>query len=564
MSQAQQVEAAQGRADQPWHSEYCRAASPQAPEPASASPAPVWNPAQGLHRQSLTRAHALALSCAGSQWSYAQLTRQAAGLAAHWRAQPLWPGPDEAAPRVGILASRSAEACIAALAAHWAGATYVPLGLGWPEERIRSVMARCRLSALVADAQGARLLSEAVLWDAPAQVQVLGAAQGPGVERVKWLSPHELAQQPLAAPQPMALDQAAYILFTSGSTGEPKGVVVPVGALRHYVPTMTAYLGLQPSDRVLDLFELSFDVSVHNMLCTWEAGASLHMLPAAQVMNAVRFVREHGLTVWSSVPSLVGLLAQVKALSPGAMPSLRLSSFGGEQLSCGIVKAWQQVAPRSAIYNLYGPTEATVTCLALRVTPPWPCLPGSDVLAIGQALPGCDIAVLDPQGLPVADGQSGELAVSGVQLASGYLDAPLLTAARFVQRGGRRWYLTGDLVRRDEAGLVHCLGRMDRQVKVRGHRIELEDVEAHVRQVSDADLVAAVAWPGTGASAQALVAFVSGGDMAAERILQALRERVPGYMLPSRVLRLAHLPTNASGKVDRQALCRLLAQDPAA
>jgi D-alanine--poly(phosphoribitol) ligase subunit 1 len=247
----------------------------------------------------------------------------------------------------------------------------------------------------------------------------------------------------------------------------------------------------------------------------------------------------------------------VKALGPGAMPSLRLSQFGGEPLTQGVVEAWRRSAPASEIRNLYGPTEVTVTCMSQRIVEPLDLAPGSDVLAIGQPLDGCEAAIWGPQGEPLAEGQVGELVLAGVQLASGYLDDPQRTAERFVWRDGLRWYRTGDLAMRDAAGRYHCLGRMDHQVKVRGHRVELEEVDAHLRQVLGESMVATVAWPRTGSLAQGLVAFTSGRLGEAEAV-QALRERLPAYMVPARVLSLAQLPTNANGKVDRQVLVQWL------
>ena len=541
-----------------------------APEPATEAPPPSRAPgasslADGVWQHSRQRPETLALEGADGRWSYAELARLAWGVAAELQQLPGWaseaPGGD--APRVGILASRSAGACVAALGAAWAGATYVPLGLKWPEDRLLQVMRRSRLTALLTDAQGAALLSPRLRAAIPPTL-CLGAAPDallPGVMRL-GLAPLAAGspRRPVPPPRPLAPGQTAYILFTSGTTGEPKGVMVPSRAVSHYVPAMARHLRLTPEDRVLDLFELSFDVSVQSLFCTWQAGASLHLLPPERVMNAVAFVRDKRLTFWNSVPSLVTLLMQVKALVPGAMPSLRLTTFGGEQLTVPLVRAWRQAAPHSEIHNMYGPTEATVTCLGQRLEEPLPVRPGSDALAIGRPLEGCELAVFDDAGQPLPPGQSGELAVAGVQLATGYLDAPALTAARFVHRQGRRWYLTGDLALQDEAGRYHCLGRMDHQVKVRGHRVELEEVEAHLRPLAGHSLVAAVPWPWQGAQAQGLVAFVAGDALDEAQTLHALRQRLPAYMLPTRLVCLPQMPLNANGKVDRPALRRLLEQ----
>jgi len=351
----------------------------------------------------------------------------------------------------------------------------------------------------------------------------------------------------------------ALIVFTSGTTGVPKGVVIPARAVRHSVGSIGTWLGLRASDRLLEACELTFDPSVHNMFATWEVGASVHVLPTSRTLDAVKFARQAGLTVWSSVPSLVALLGQVKALGPGVLPGLRLSLFGGEQLPAAVVTAWRAAAPNSGIFNLYGPTEATVACTGIRLGLPSPITPGRDYMSIGRPLPGCRVAVVDASWRPVEDGEPGELAIAGVQLSDGYVNRPDLTADRFVTIDNDRWYLTGDRAMRDADGNLHWLGRLDNQVKILGHRVELEEVDAHLRAVADVDLVGTVAWPLTeGGSATGSVAFVGAESIDAERIQAGLRARLPAYMVPSRIVPLEAIPLNANGKVDRGALRRLL------
>jgi D-alanine--poly(phosphoribitol) ligase subunit 1 len=522
----------------------------------------TFNLAGAVHRHSQARPQSLAISYEGRTVTYGELARHAARLADHLKNSPGWASNDGRQPRVGILASRSADACIALLGASWAGATYVPIGLQLPEERLLTLLARCKLSAIVADEQGTRLLSERLLQAGPPFICALGS-RPPGQAsdgRVTWLDPEALAAGEPGSPAPVDATDTAYIIFTSGTTGIPKGVMISAGAARHYIETMTALLGLRDADRALETSELSFDFSVHNMFTTWEAGASLHLLPASRAMSAVRFARVNELTVWNSVPSLVGLLRQVKALSAAALPRLRLTVLGGEQLPNGVVEAWRSAAPASVIHNHYGPTEATVYCLSQLVCDPTPLTPGRDVVAIGTALPGCEAAVLDGAGNTVADGCPGELAIGGVQLAIGYLNAPDLTAAKFPTFRGKRWYLTGDLAMRDATGTFHFLGRLDNQVKVLGHRVELEEIDAHLRVVADVDLVGTVAWPSSDGAAQGLVAFVGARTIDDEQITMALRARLPHYMIPSRIIPLENMPLNPSGKVDRKALRQLLDQ----
>jgi amino acid adenylation domain-containing protein len=519
-----------------------------------------FNPACAVYRRALAEPGAEALVCAGQRLGYGDLAGRASRLAALLPAR----APGQAQPRIGILASRSIGACVGALGAAWSGAAYVPLGLKQPAERLLALIERCGLSAIVTDDAGARLLDARLLQHCPETIVHAGQEAFPqdaGESRIAMpgeTNETDETNAPPAAPAFMDADDTAYLLFTSGTTGEPKGVVVPAGALRRYVEAVVEVLGLRADDRVLGISELSFDVSAHNMFATWQAGGALYPLPAAQTFAALKFAREARLTVWNSVPSFAGMLRRLGALAPGCLPDLRLTAFGGEALPAAIVDAWREAAPAAAIFNVYGPTEVTVGCIAQRVDAPPPLTPGRDVVAIGMPFPGTEAGILDEHGRTLPDGVAGELALAGAQLAQGYLDDPALTAQRFRVIDGKRWYLSGDLALRDDAGRLHCLGRIDNQVKVLGHRIELDDIEAHLRSVSGSDAVGAVAWPSLHGAAQGIVAFVAAAAIDARDILAALKERLPAYMLPHRVVALPELPCNASGKIDRRALLSLL------
>lgn len=524
-----------------------------------------YNLACAVHQHGLATPNALAVASEeGRSLSYGEVAAAGMRISACLQRSRAWRRQDGKPPRVGILASRGIDACLAVIGASWAGATYIPLGLKLPEERILTLLSLCDLSALIADEQGARLLSERVRGACPPLVLLAGGSDGKSDKgptkdgRVELINIESLPQGGPPEPAHMAAGDTAYIIFTSGTTGTPKGVMIPAGSIRHYATQVTELYQMQASDRVLEASELSFDFSVHTMFSTWQAGASLHVLAANRSMNAVKFARAAQLTVWNSVPSLVGLLRQLKALGPGVLPSLRVTAFGGEQLPESLVAAWRSAAPNSMIINLYGPTEVTVCCLRQIVESTTPLTPGRDGVAIGTPVPGNEVAVVDPDGEPVADGTPGELAVSGVQLSSGYLNAPELTAARFPTRRGKRWYMTGDLALRDASGVFHWLGRIDNQVKVLGHRIELEEVDAHLRRAAQVDVVGAVAWPFVNGAAQGLVAFVGEQGIDTHKVMADLKTKLPAYMVPSRVIALADMPFSESGKVDRRALRQLL------
>jgi acyl-coenzyme A synthetase/AMP-(fatty) acid ligase len=253
-------------------------------------------------------------------------------------------------------------------------------------------------------------------------------------------------------------------------------------------------------------------------------------------------------------------MRETRSLQPGSLPGLRYSSFGGEPLPLTSVVAWQRAAPNSVVDNLYGPTEATVDCAGQRVEPgAVPVVtPGRDVLAIGTPHPGTELAVLGPDRRRLRAGEVGELAIAGRQLSNGYLGDPERTAQRFPSIDGERWYLTGDLAMQDAQGHFHHLGRADNQVKFQGHRVELEDIEAHLREVSGTARVAALAWPIEDGVARALVGFVAGSERTETEIRESLRARLPPHMVPGTIRAIAELPLNAAGKLDRPALPRLL------
>ncbi len=523
------------------------------------SPDTEHNLAVAVHRHACTHPDAPAVAASGCCLTYAGLAEQAMRIAAVLRGSPAWQAATACGdtPRVAVLAARGADACAAILGAAWAGAAYVPIGPAQPDARIVDVLGQAAPVAVIADHDGAARLGAEVLAACPALVLVPGDASarrlGAPVRSIASLPAVEAS--PPAAVGP---DAPAYVIFTSGTTGSPKGVVIRNAAARHAVRSFARYLGLQADDRVLESCEPTFDFSVHDLFSTWEAGGSVHVLPRSRVLDAVRFVRESGVTVWNSVPSLIGLLERVRALAPDSLPTLRVSVFCGEQLSIPSLQAWRRAAPGSRIHNLYGPTEATVFCTGLQVDGPARATPGRDWLSIGRALPGCRVEVLDAERRPVADGEPGELAVAGLQLSDGYLGRPDLTEARFATIDGERWYLTGDRAMRDADGDLHWLGRIDHLVKILGHRVELEEIDAHLRAVCGTALAGSVAWPQAADGATGAVAFVGRREADPERIREALRARLPAYMVPTRVIALDALPLNANGKVDRGALRRML------
>jgi non-ribosomal peptide synthetase component F len=231
---------------------------------------------------------------------------------------------------------------------------------------------------------------------------------------------------------------------------------------------MQEVYGFGPHDRFSKAYNLSFDGSVHDMFTCWNAGASLHPVPARQLMAPAKFIQEKQLTMWTSVPSTAVFLERMKMLQPGTFPSLRYTIFSGEPLPLRSALAWQQAAPNSVVDNICGHTECCCFSTLERLSNPPNVTPKLGLVAVGKPLPGFEAAVFDKDCKPLPPGQEGELALAGPQVAQGYFQDAERTAARFPSINGKVWYRTGDLVVVDELGSLHHLGRIDNQVKVLG------------------------------------------------------------------------------------------------
>jgi amino acid adenylation domain-containing protein len=496
-------------------------------------------------------------------WSYAEAeetARRWAGL--------LGEACGGAPQRVGVFAARGAAHSLGVLASLFAGAAFVPLNRALPRQRTRLMIELADLDALLVDAASLPQLA-AVLDGLPRPPAVLlpesTRTQAPPVG-ARVLDREDLRRAaPLRTLPAVRLDATAYLLFTSGSTGNPKGVPISHANIVHFLAFNQRRYGLGPEDRLTQIFEPTFDLSVFDLFMAWGAGACSCVVPPLALLAPFRLLREQGITVWFSVPSVGALLRKKDLLTPGSMPGLRWSLFCGEPLPRATAAAWQDAAYNSVVENLYGPTELTVACSCYRWNPersPGEC--ANDIVPIGRLYDGLEALVMGEDLEEVPPGEVGELCVAGPQTFAGYWRDPERTAASFITRpDGRgrpvRYYRTGDRVHlAPRVGFSHR-GRVDFQVKVLGHRVELGEIEAALRRQPGVIEAAALGWPVQDGTAEGIVAFVSGRDPDPDTLIAALRDRLPGYMVPRTVHVLDALPLNDNGKIDRKTLTRHLA-----
>ncbi|GIH96833.1 AMP-binding protein [Planobispora siamensis] len=491
----------------------------------------------------------VALEVGGGRHTYAELESLSRRLAAEIAA-----ACGEPPARVGLYAARSLLAYAGYLAIQRLGATAVPLNPSAPAARNRAVAAAAGLDLVLADAA----LPPPVLPAATLAVRL-----------------DRLDAPPRAVPDtlPARPDDPAYVLFTSGSTGAPKGVPVRHRSVDAYLSHVVPRYELGPGCRLSQTFDLTFDLSVFDMFAAWGSGATLVVPAPYDLLKPVAFVAREELTHWFSVPSVVSLAMRLRRLKPGVMPSLRWSLFCGEPLTLLQAGAWRLAAPGSVLENLYGPTELTVSCAQYRL----PADPGrwpetaNGTVPIGTPYPRVEHLVVDEEGRPAAE---GELLLRGVQRFPGYAD-PGVNPGRFacfdgvrareaVTAGGTAggtvapdlWYRTGDRVAWRDGVLVH-LGRLDQQVKISGHRVEPGEVEAALR--GQPDVVEAVVLAVRGRDGElCLEAACTGTGLDPVALIRGVARVLPGYMVPRSVTILDELPLNTNGKVDRRATAAAL------
>jgi amino acid adenylation domain-containing protein len=483
------------------------------------------------------------------QCTYSELEARSGELARALVAEGVGPGD-----RVALMLEKSLESIIAVYAILRAGGTYVPLDDQAPVARLAYILRDAGIRVLISDrAQAPRW--EALLAAGAPLATVIAAGiedvDAPGLAVIAWSRLHEAPAGEL--PRATDPDGLAYILYTSGSTGEPKGVMLSHRNGRAFVDWAAAEVGVTPADRLSSHAPLHFDLSTFDLYAAARAGAAVVLVPRASSVFPVtlaNWIAEQRISIWYSVPSILTLLVLRGQLESGPLSRLRTIIFAGEVFPTKHLQQLMRLVPQARYLNFFGPTETNV-CTWYEVAH------GREVeepLPIGHPLPGVQASIAGEDGAPVATGEVGELWIGGPTVMHGYWGDPSRTQRALRGQGAVRIYRTGDMVRaRDGDGALLFLGRRDAQIKTRGYRVELGEIEAVLNAVDAVIECAVIAVPDDVITNRLVAIVSSDGSLTAADLSSEMRNRLPAYMIPEFEF-MRTLPKSSTGKVDRRQL----------
>ncbi len=512
---------------------------------------------ESITRQAEARPDAIAIVEEHRELSYGELERRSNRVARALIDAGCGPGD-----RVCLAIPKSIEAIVAIAGVLKAQCIYTPLDLSSPPVRLAMVVEACEPTVVLASRKGLNSLHDTLeLVDGETVVGLVDRDSLPDWCAAGSFSAPEIDAQPDV---PLQLSSnagdIAYILFTSGSTGQPKGVPISHANVDAYVTWANEYFGVGDKDRLSGHTALHFDLSVYDLFGTFYAGAQLHLVPPTASLlptGIADFIRTSRITQWFSVPSVLNFMFKFAVVEQDDFPDLKRVLWCGEVLPTPTLIHLMERLPHVAFTNLYGPTETTIASSFFTV-PEVPASASDDV-PIGTACGGESLHLLDEDFTPVASGVTAELFIGGVGLSTGYWRDDAKTEEVFIVPPGDlgRLYRTGDLAYANDEGLVHFVGRADTQIKSRGYRIELGEIETALANVDQLVESAVVAVDSDGFEGKVICcAYVAanGSAVGRQEIAEKLRESLPSYMVPARWADYPALPRNPAGKVDRVAL----------
>ncbi len=446
---------------------------------------------------------------------------------------------------IAIISNSGAASYLSIFAAVLLDATFIHINMDWHSDRISDVLQQATPDIVICHDTEALKHADSFKALGYAKHEYNGPAGG-FFDSLTTYKKQENAKDHLAEyKSEKGVEDLIYVMFTSGSTGRPKGVPVDVKSAEHYAKSMIGTFGIEPFERWLQPADLHFDLSMLTVLTAWATCGEIIAIPAQQSPFGPRFVRKFNIDNWTSVPSVIARSNSLGLLGENVMPSLKRSFFCGEALPTDIARIWAKATPEAQLYNLYGPTEATVSLTWYKFDKD---RDQEAIVLIGEAMMGSQSRLAE----------DGEIELGGPQVFHGYLGNPHeISGYLETDSDGTRWYKTGDIGRMTAEGVLQFKGRKDWQVKIKGHRVEIEGIEAAIRKISQSSITAVVPTDEVSENSfNKLCAFTEMGVDTAQ-LKSELKKMLPDYMIPHSVIKIKEFPKNANGKVDRNALVAL-------
>lgn len=464
--------------------------------------------------------------------------------------------------RVVYFLKRSIDCIIATMGILKSGAAYVPLDQKTPVTRWQRIIQDATPQAIICNSVTLKETCERIIQlDIHPYIICLDSRVGQSESNAGLFFLEDIQAASGVLPPEGSLDDIAYILYTSGSTGIPKGVMITHGNIQNYVDWATSYFNISSEDRILSTAPFYFDMSTFDIFCFLASGATFCLATNDILMfpeNLVRFIEQKQVTLWKGVSSLLMYMCRAGVVHPGRMPTLRTVIFAGEPLDAQYLAQWMEAFPEKSFFNGYGPTEATGVSLCYHV---------DHIPELGQPIPigrpckGAQVVLVGDDGLPVGLNEIGELCIAGACLAKGYLNDFEKTQRYFTppppgcDNLGDLVYHTGDLVCQNADGNYVFISRKDHQVKWMGYRIELAEIEINLMAHPNVRGAVVLLASATNDVLTELIAFFEAdADVKPSTITRFLGNKLPPYMIPKRFVQMESIPRNDRGKVARDEI----------
>lgn len=506
----------------------------------------------GLERWAARQPEKVALVADGHRWTYGELNGHAEGVARWLAARGV-----RAGDRVVIFLDNCAETVIAFHGALKAGATFVIVAGTLKATKLRYILQNCKARALITHTGKAAVVGEAlaggawagpIVWDGPAE----DLPAGPAAESVRWGDVAAAGDGGPVTAARAADTELAALVYTSGSTGEPKGVMCPHRCMLSAANSIVEYLGNRESDIVLNVLPLSFSYGLYQVLAMFLCGGTLILERSfAYLHPLLKRIAEEKVTGFAMVPSIAAMLLQLRDMGQYDLGSVRYMTNAGAAMPPDYIRRLRSLLPHVQFFLMYGLTECVRVCF----------LPPGEVdrrpSSVGHAMPNCEAWVADEDGREAGPGEVGELVVRGPNVMQGYCGDPELTDRMFIPGAdGRRVLHTGDLFKRDEEGFLYFVARKDDMIKTRGERVSPKEVEEAICALPGVAAVAVVGVPDDvlGQAIKAFVVAEPGAELGARDVMKQCAQRLEPLMVPKQVVFVGELPKTASGKIDRKSL----------